>query len=93
MEKLICEMLEQGIIRLRLSQSLFSSPVLLVKKKDGTYYLCADYKALYVVTIKDKFPILTIDELFDELGGGNNFYQTGLAGWLPSNSRAPPRRL
>jgi hypothetical protein len=65
------EMLEVGIIRL--SQSSYSTPLVMVLKKEGSWNMCPDYRELNKITIKVKFSILVIDELLDELPGAIYF--------------------
>ncbi|GJY47373.1 putative reverse transcriptase domain-containing protein [Tanacetum coccineum] len=63
------ELLEKGFIRLSLSP--WGAPVLFVKKKDGTFRMCIDYRELNKLTVKNRYPLSRIDDLFDQLQGSS----------------------
>ena len=84
------DMQRAGVIRP--STSPWSSPVVMVRKKDGTQRFCVDYRALNAVTRADTFPLPRIDDLLDQLGNSRFFTTLDLASgyWqirLSPNSR------
>jgi hypothetical protein len=76
MEALIQHMLSAKMISP--SMSPYASPVILVKKKDGTWRMCVDYRQLNSNTIKNKYPIPIIEDLLDELFGAKVFSKIDL---------------
>ena len=72
----LVDLLNKGFIRP--STSPWGAPVLFVIKKDGTLRLCIDYRELNKVTIKNKYPLPRIDDLFDQLQGSQVFSKIDL---------------
>ena len=70
-EKQVRDMLHKGLIQHNVSS--FASPVLLIKKKDGSWCFCVDYRHLNAITVKNKHPLPIVDELLDELAGAQWF--------------------
>ena len=64
---MVQELLESGVILP--STNPYSSPIVIVLKKEGTWSMCPNFQALNKLAIKDKFPIPIIDDLLDELQG------------------------
>ena len=75
------ELLDKGYIRS--SMSPWGALVLFVKKKDGTFRMRRDYRQLNSMTIKNKYPLPRIDDMFDQIGGekidlGSGYHQVWL---------------
>ena len=76
LKKQLTELQEKGFIRL--SSSPWGAPVLFVEKKDGSQRMCVDYRSLNEVTIKNKYPLPRIEDLFDQLKGACVFSKIDL---------------
>ncbi|XP_060673257.1 uncharacterized protein LOC125420382 [Ziziphus jujuba] len=76
LRKQLEELLEAGF--LRPSKAPYGAPVLFQKKKDGTLRLCVDYRALNKVTVRNKYPIPLIADLFDQLSEAKFFTKLDL---------------
>ncbi|GJT14046.1 putative reverse transcriptase domain-containing protein [Tanacetum coccineum] len=63
---------------LRTSSSPWGAPVLFVKKKDGSFRMCINYRELNKLTVKNRYPLLRIDDLFDQLQGSSVYSKIDL---------------
>nr|GEV10521.1 putative reverse transcriptase domain-containing protein [Tanacetum cinerariifolium] len=70
------ELSDKGFIRP--SSSPWGAPVLFVKKKDGSFQMCIDYRELNKLTVKNRYPLLRIDDLFDQLQGSRVYSKINL---------------
>nr|GFC57311.1 putative reverse transcriptase domain-containing protein [Tanacetum cinerariifolium] len=70
------ELSDKGFIRP--SSSPWRAPVLFVKKKDGSFWMCIDYQELNKLTIKNRYPLPRIDDLFDQLQGSSVYTKIDL---------------
>ncbi|GJX24017.1 putative reverse transcriptase domain-containing protein, partial [Tanacetum coccineum] len=70
------ELSDKGFIRP--SSSPWGAPVLFVKKKDGSFRMCIDYRELNKLTVKNCYPLPRIDDLFDQLHGSNIYSKIDL---------------
>ncbi|GKE23155.1 putative reverse transcriptase domain-containing protein [Tanacetum coccineum] len=70
------ELSDKGLIRP--SSSPWGAPVLFVKKKDGSFWMCIDYRELNKLTVKNRYPLPRIDDLFDQLQGSSVYSKIDL---------------
>ncbi|GKF89055.1 hypothetical protein Tco_0263018, partial [Tanacetum coccineum] len=86
------ELSDKGFIRP--SSSPWGAPVLFVKKKDGSFRMCIDYRELNKLTLKNRYPLPRIDDLFDQLQGSRVYSKIDLrtrygipkTGWCTQSS-------
>jgi hypothetical protein len=76
LKKQIVELKSKGFIHP--SSSPYGAPVLFVEKKGGTQQMCVDYRSLNEVTIKNKYPLLWIEDLFNQMKGASVFSKIDL---------------
>jgi hypothetical protein len=76
LKKQIVKLQAKGFIQP--SSSPWRAPVLFVEKKDGTQRMCVDYRSLNEVTIKNKYPLPRIEDLFDQMKGASVFSKIDL---------------
>nr|GEZ05238.1 putative reverse transcriptase domain-containing protein [Tanacetum cinerariifolium] len=76
LSKQLQELCDKGFIRP--SSSPWGAPVLFVKKKDGSFRMCIDYRELNKLTVKNRYPLPRIDDLFDKLQGSSIYSKIDL---------------
>ncbi|GJV12573.1 putative reverse transcriptase domain-containing protein [Tanacetum coccineum] len=81
---LVPELSDKGFIRP--SSSPWGAPVLFVKKKDGSFRMCIDYRELNKLTVKNRYPLPRIDDLFDQLQGSSVYSKIDLRSGFPTDS-------
>nr|GFB97210.1 putative reverse transcriptase domain-containing protein [Tanacetum cinerariifolium] len=70
------ELSDKGFIRP--SSSPWGAPILFVNKKDGSFRMCIDYRELNKLTVKNRYPLPRIDDLFDQLQGSSVYSKIDL---------------
>ncbi|GJZ21342.1 putative reverse transcriptase domain-containing protein [Tanacetum coccineum] len=85
------ELSDKGFIRP--SSSPWGAPVLFVKKKDGSFRMCIDYRELNKLTVKNRYPLLRIDDLFDQLQGSSVYSKIDLRSGYHQLKVVMPYRL